>query len=111
MADQEDIIRVIVRSRNRQALHAALAEHGIDTGCTSFRVGSDGTFEIEGYGRRSTIDRLKAALTTRFLDGELEILEMENVSETFAAKKAQVGAGTRFRSLELGRPRGLGSKE
>jgi hypothetical protein len=109
MASPNDIVKLVARSRDRDALIRALVDHDIDTGCTSTRRTAEGVVEIEGFAQSSVAESLMSALATQVPDAVVDIVE--NVTDTFADKLRQIGEGSRFKGLATGAPRGLGTKE
>jgi hypothetical protein len=101
MPTEEKILRVLISTREEQALRALLREHPLDLSCGGPRRHEGGGVSVEAYVPEPQLERLR-----RY---PVKIDVLDDASATARERRKEVGEGNRFEG-EARVPRGLGRK-
>lgn len=96
----DNILRILITAREKQALSALLREHPLDLSCGGPQRREGGAVSVEAYVPEDQVDSL------RRYGVNIEILD--DASATGRERQKEVGKGNRFEGKKV--PRGLGRK-
>ncbi|MEO6191739.1 MAG: hypothetical protein ABIS20_01915 [Thermoanaerobaculia bacterium] len=101
MPTEEKILRILITTREEQALRVLLRENPLDLSCGGPQRHPGGAVSVEAYVPEHQLERL------RRYEAKIDILD--DASATARERQKEVGEGNRFEG-EKRVPRGLGRK-